>query len=388
MVAVDVEQAALDRLTAEIAAAGGRAVGIRADALDAASVEDAVRRGRRPRPHRHPRQRGGREHHGPAPAALLDELTLEEWQRLLHFNLTGTFLFSHAVIPVMKRQKSGKIVNLSSIAGRGVSRRSSSAYATAKGGIIALTRKLSLELGPHGITVNAIAPSLTLSERIRPHWERRSAEAQAAEIGRTPLGRVATPEDQARVICFLASADADFVTGVTIDVTGGSSARSRSPVTRQGDAGEGDFRRGRYTEARGVSGGQAIREVRDVLGFDLAVVGGVGSRGASSERRGPRGAGPPSGSPPRSSMPAASAPPPCPPGRAPPMSLPAPVPDTKTRSAARVAREKAPGAGASGGFEELDHGCHLRRGRQKCQGARGELALWWIIGSHGDRSGI
>jgi hypothetical protein len=85
----------------------------------------------------------------------------------------------------------------------------------------ALTRKLAFELGPHGITVNAIAPSLTLSERIRPHWERRSAEGQEAEIKRTPLGRVATPEDQARVICFLASADADFVTGVTIDVTGG-----------------------------------------------------------------------------------------------------------------------------------------------------------------------
>jgi NAD(P)-dependent dehydrogenase (short-subunit alcohol dehydrogenase family) len=157
----------------------------------------------------------------PRPAANIDELTLEEWQKLLHFNLTGTFLFSHAVIPVMKRQKSGKIVNLASIAGRGVSRTSSSAYATAKGGIIALTRKLSLELGPHGITVNAIAPSLTLSERLLPHWRERSPEGKAAEIERTPLGRVATPEDQARVICFLASSDADFVTGVTIDVTGG-----------------------------------------------------------------------------------------------------------------------------------------------------------------------
>jgi NAD(P)-dependent dehydrogenase (short-subunit alcohol dehydrogenase family) len=220
--AVDVEQAALDRLTAEIAGAGGRAIGIRADALDAASVEEAVRR--------------VVDAHGridilvnavggstiiSRPAANIDELTLEDWQKLLHFNLTGTFLFSHAVIPVMKRQQSGKIVNLASIAGRGLSRSSSSAYATAKGGIIALTRKLSLELGPHGITVNAIAPSLTLSERLLPHWERRSAEARAAEIERTPLGRVATPQDQARVICFLASSDADFVTGVTIDVTGG-----------------------------------------------------------------------------------------------------------------------------------------------------------------------
>jgi NAD(P)-dependent dehydrogenase (short-subunit alcohol dehydrogenase family) len=222
VVGVDVEPAVLERLTADLTAAGGRALGVNADALDASSVERAVRQ--------------AVDAYGridilvnavggstviPRPAATLDELSLEDWQKLLHFNLTGTFLFTHAVIPIMKRQQSGKIVNLSSIAGRGLVQTSSSAYATAKGGIIALTRKLAFELGPHGITVNAIAPSLTLSDRMRPHWERRSPEAQAAEIRRTPLGRVATPEDQARVICFLASSDADFVTGVTIDVTGG-----------------------------------------------------------------------------------------------------------------------------------------------------------------------
>jgi NAD(P)-dependent dehydrogenase (short-subunit alcohol dehydrogenase family) len=67
------------------------------------------------------------------------------------------------------------------------------------------------------VKVNAIAPSLTLSPRLRPRWDRMSQEERA----RVPLGRVAEPEDQARVICFLASSDADFVTGVTIDVTGG-----------------------------------------------------------------------------------------------------------------------------------------------------------------------
>src|SRR5262245_1299826 len=185
VVAVDTDQAALDRLGAEIG--GARVLGIRGDALDATVVADTVRR--------------AVDAHGridvlvnavggstiiQRPAAALDELSLEDWQKLLHFNLTGTFLFCHAVVPVMKRQKSGKIVNISSIAGRGLSQASSSAYATAKGGIIALTRKLALELGPHGITVNAIAPSLTLSERIRPHWERRPAEAQTAEITRTP----------------------------------------------------------------------------------------------------------------------------------------------------------------------------------------------------------
>jgi NAD(P)-dependent dehydrogenase (short-subunit alcohol dehydrogenase family) len=153
--------------------------------------------------------------------APVEELSFADWQNLIAFNLEGTFLFCHAVAPVMKRQRRGKIVNLASIAGRGISASSSSAYAAAKGGIIALTRKLSFELGPYGINVNAIAPSLTLTERIRPHWERRTPEQQAAEIARTPLRRVAEAADQARVIAFLAFADADFVTGVTIDVTGG-----------------------------------------------------------------------------------------------------------------------------------------------------------------------
>ena len=155
-------------------------------------------------------------------SANVDELTFEEWQRLIAFNLNGTFLFTHAVVPIMKRRRHGKIVNLASIAGRGLSPSSSSAYAAAKGGIIAFTRKLAFELGPFGVTINAIAPSLTLTERIRPHWERRAAEAQAAEIARTPLRRVAEAADQAKVICFLASSDADFVSGVTIDVTGGN----------------------------------------------------------------------------------------------------------------------------------------------------------------------
>ncbi|MBS0559060.1 MAG: SDR family oxidoreductase [Proteobacteria bacterium] len=155
------------------------------------------------------------------PAATVEELTLEEWERIIAFNLRGTFLFTHAVVPVMKRQRRGKIVNLASIAGRGLSPTSSSAYAAAKGGIIALTRKLSFELGPYGVTVNAIAPNLTLSERLQPRWNQMAPEDQAAEIALVPLRRVAQPIDQARVICFLASADADYVTGATIDVTGG-----------------------------------------------------------------------------------------------------------------------------------------------------------------------
>ena len=223
VVGVDTDQSRLDAMTASIKGAGGRAHGRRADALDPAQVQsvvaDVVRE--------HGRidilvNAVGGSTIIPSPGATVDELTFAEWQRLLDFNLDGTFLFCHEVAPVMKRHRSGKIVNLSSIAGRGLSASSSGAYAAAKGGIIAFTKKLALELGPFGVNVNAIAPSLTLTERLRPRWDQRTPAEQAEEIARTPLRRVAEAKDQARVICFLASHDADFVTGITIDVTGGN----------------------------------------------------------------------------------------------------------------------------------------------------------------------
>jgi NAD(P)-dependent dehydrogenase (short-subunit alcohol dehydrogenase family) len=225
VVGVDRDEARLDKAMAAVRDAGGRAYARGADALDAAAVDRVVS--------------GVVADLGridvlvnavggstiiDKPAATVDELRLGDWQRLISFNLDATFLFCHAVVPVMKRQRRGKIVNISSIAGRGLSASSSSAYAAAKGGIIAFTKKLAHELGPFGVTVNAIAPSLTLTERIRPQWEARGADEQAREIERTPLRRVAEAVDQARVIAFLASRDADFVTGVTIDVTGGLSS--------------------------------------------------------------------------------------------------------------------------------------------------------------------
>jgi NAD(P)-dependent dehydrogenase (short-subunit alcohol dehydrogenase family) len=223
VVAIDNDQERLDRAVAELGTGGGRAHGRICDALDAAQV-DALVAGVA-------RELGaidilvnavGGSTVIAKSGATVDELSFAEWQKLIDFNLSGTFLFTHAVVPVMKRQHSGKIVNLSSIAGRGLSVSSSSAYAAAKGGIIAFTRKLAFELGPHGININAIAPSRTLTERIRPRWNQSSPEDQQAEIERTPLRRVAEASDQAKVICFLASNDADFVTGVTIDVTGGN----------------------------------------------------------------------------------------------------------------------------------------------------------------------
>ena len=223
VVAVDNDEARLDRAVAQLAEAGGRAHRRLCNALDPEEVDRTVASIAREfgRIHILVNAVGGSTTIAKS-AATVDELSFGDWQLLIDFNLSGTFLFTHAVVPVMKRQRSGKIVNLASIAGRGLSQSSSSAYATAKGGIIAFTRKLAFELGPYGININAIAPSRTLTERIRPRWEQQSPEDQQAEIKRTPLRRIAEAPDQAKVICFLASADADFVTGVTIDVTGGN----------------------------------------------------------------------------------------------------------------------------------------------------------------------
>jgi NAD(P)-dependent dehydrogenase (short-subunit alcohol dehydrogenase family) len=154
--------------------------------------------------------------------ATVEEMTLDEWERVLAVNLRGTFLCSRAVIPHMKRQGAGRIVNLSSIVARGDNRRTNAAYTLAKAGIRAMTRKLAIELGPFGITCNATAPGVTVTERIQERiLNRRSDAERQAMIDAVPLRRLATSDDQARVIAFLASDDAAFISGQTIEVTGG-----------------------------------------------------------------------------------------------------------------------------------------------------------------------
>ena len=220
---VDLDAGAMSPVSQTIEAAGGTVASIAADVLDEGAVERMVQT---------VLSRFGRVDilvNGVGGSTIIkrsgapvEELTLAEWERVLAFNLRGTFLCTHAVIPQMKRQGSGRIVNLSSVAARGDSPRSGAAYAAAKAGIRALTRKLAIELGPYGISCNAVAPSMTLSERIeRRLWRQRTPEEQKAIVEAVPLNRVSTPEDQAKVILFLASDDAAFVSGQTIEVTGG-----------------------------------------------------------------------------------------------------------------------------------------------------------------------
>jgi NAD(P)-dependent dehydrogenase (short-subunit alcohol dehydrogenase family) len=153
--------------------------------------------------------------------ALLETMTLGEFEAMLRFNLSGTFLFCRAVIPSMKSRRAGRIVNIASIAARGTAF-SNAAYSAAKAGVVSLTTKLALELAPHGIFCNAIAPGLTLTDRMEAAMKDFSAEELARRAAQVPLGRFSTPADQARAICFLASRDADFITGSTLFVTGGA----------------------------------------------------------------------------------------------------------------------------------------------------------------------
>ena len=152
--------------------------------------------------------------------APLEALSPAEWDGMISFNLTPTFNFCRAVIPAMKAQRHGKIVNIASHAAYGIDV-ATSAYATAKAGIIGLTRKLALELGPYNIHCNATAPSRTLTDRVRRMMDTTANKAGDDYLAKIPLRRLASVDEQASVICFLASSESDYITGVTLDVTGG-----------------------------------------------------------------------------------------------------------------------------------------------------------------------
>jgi NAD(P)-dependent dehydrogenase (short-subunit alcohol dehydrogenase family) len=153
---------------------------------------------------------------------FLEEVTAEDWDLTVNSNLKSAFLCCQAVVPAMKRQRYGRIVNVSSVAGRNVSRLSGPQYSSAKAGVLGLTRHLAQDLGAFGIAVNAVAPGPTLVDRVAKKWSLRSEEDRSHILENIPLGRLALPEEVATVIAFLASGDASYVTGVTIDVNGGS----------------------------------------------------------------------------------------------------------------------------------------------------------------------
>jgi len=152
----------------------------------------------------------------------LEDLTEKDWNSVIAANLTTAFLVCREFAPRMKARKFGRVVNFASIAARRGSSRVGAHYAAAKGGIIALTKTLALELGPFGITVNAIAPGYIKTPRIaEASWGHESPEAEQAFVRALPLRRPGNPADIAGVVAMLCSDAGGYVSGATIDVNGG-----------------------------------------------------------------------------------------------------------------------------------------------------------------------
>jgi NAD(P)-dependent dehydrogenase (short-subunit alcohol dehydrogenase family) len=203
-----------DAVADEAGQAGGRAVAFATDVARAADVQamvDGVL------------SRFGRidvlvNNAGIGRPGRIEALTEEEWDRTLVVDLKAHFLTCRAVVPIMRRQRSGHIVNVGSIAGRHVSLANSIACTSAKAGVIGFTRHLAQEVGRDGIRVNCLAPGPTRTPLLAGSMD---AEREAAVAARIPLGYVSEPEEQAAVILFLASDDARYVHGAIVDANGG-----------------------------------------------------------------------------------------------------------------------------------------------------------------------
>jgi 3-oxoacyl-[acyl-carrier protein] reductase len=208
------DRAALDSVVASIISAGGRAVGIAADCTDQGEV-DALRA-------------GAEAAFGPATILLafaggdgrpepIADLDAARWREVIDTNLSATYITVRTFALGMIERRRGSIVTMSSTAGRQPGG-ASVAYATAKAGIVMLTRHLANDLAPHGVRINCVAPSAIETERLV-----RLMPATAREqLGRSfPLGRLGSVEDVADAALFLATEHSSWITGVTIDVTGG-----------------------------------------------------------------------------------------------------------------------------------------------------------------------
>ena len=208
------DRAAIDRVVVGIRSAGGRAIGVPADATDADALAGAFAAltdefgpvellaafaggNGRPRP--------------------TEQVEPEEWRGVIEGDLTSTFLTIRAALPAMLAGGRGAIVTMSSSAGR-LPSQAAAAYAAAKAGVVMLSKHLAAEMGPRGIRVNCLAPSAVLNEKMAVRMTEEQRERLASAF---PLGRLGRPEDVAAAAVFLLSDQASWLTGVTLDVSGG-----------------------------------------------------------------------------------------------------------------------------------------------------------------------
>ncbi len=214
----DLDAAGAEQSAAQIVQAGGEAIALTCDVADSASVQstvDAVA------------ERFGQldilvNNAGIIRDNLLFKMTDDEWERVLNVHLRGAFLCARAAQAVMTPRKYGRIISLSSTSALG--NRGQANYSAAKAGLQGLTRTMAIELGPFGITVNAVAPGFIETDMTRATAARMGVSMEAFEAGASqmiPLRRVGQPGEVASVIAFLASEDASYVSGQVIYVAGG-----------------------------------------------------------------------------------------------------------------------------------------------------------------------
>lgn len=226
VVAVDRVAAAVGELAAAIGTAGGKCRGVPADL----TVPEQVERMAAAALEEHGRvdilvnnAGGGSSSEGNA--GSIEEETPASWAQLVDANLKTAFLCTRALAGPMKRQRYGKIVNVSSRSARitDPTVHQSPAYACAKTAVLGLTRFTARELGPFGITVNCLVPSLTISGPVlQAYWDRMSRTAQARYLEQVALRRLPRPEELAAAVLFLCSDESSYITGVCLDVNGGS----------------------------------------------------------------------------------------------------------------------------------------------------------------------
>ena len=214
----DINQAEVQRVGSEIEAAGGKAQVLKVDATRAQEVRDMVAKTLE-------RWRtvdilvnaaGGFHRFAP-----ITEISEEEWDRVITLNLKTTFLCTQAVAPAMMEKRSGRIINIASGAGIAPNPHAPTylPYGAGKAGVIGFTKVLARDMGPYGVTVNAIAPGTTLTPRVRKVRDAASIEKL---IATNPMRALVEPEDTAEAALFLASDAGRYITGVTLNVNAGN----------------------------------------------------------------------------------------------------------------------------------------------------------------------
>lgn len=213
MVLVDLDEPAAQRVAREVETLGRRALPVKANVASLADVQRAVAL---------TLEKFGRLDILVNNAGIIKRGTLEDhsdadWELVISINLRGTYYFSREAAKIMKRQGWGRIINISSVAGKIGDITSAPSYGPSKAAVNALTKSLARELAPFGITVNAVAPHAIETE-MTAEW---SEERRRALIAQIPLGRMGKPEEVAAAVVFLASPEASFITGEILDVNGG-----------------------------------------------------------------------------------------------------------------------------------------------------------------------